>query len=39
MTNAQFQLELKRMYQKFPIIAKREQKTLNELVYTKYQMN
>lgn len=45
MTNAEFQVQLEEMYQKFPIIAKREQKTLNELVYTlrmsgeNYQLN
>lgn len=45
MTNTEFQVELEKMYQKFPIIAKRKQKTLNELVYTlrmsgeDYQLN
>jgi hypothetical protein len=45
MTNAEFQVELERMYQEHPIIAKRKQKTLNELVYTlrmsgeNYQLN
>lgn len=45
MTNAEFQVELEKMYQEFPTIAKRKQKTLNELVYTlrmsgeNYQLN
>lgn len=45
MTNAEFQVELEKMYQEHPIIAKRKQKTLNELVYTlrmsgeNYQLN
>lgn len=45
MTNAEFQVELEKMYQEFPIIAKRKQKTFNELVYTlrmsgeNYQLN
>lgn len=45
MTNAEFQEKLKEMYTEHPLIAKREQKTLNELVYTlrmsgeNYQLN
>ena len=45
MTNAEFQVELEKMYQEHSIIAKRKQKTLNELVYTlrmsgeNYQLN
>lgn len=45
MTNAEFQVKLEEMYAKFPIIAKRKQKTLNELVYVlrmsgeDYQLN
>jgi hypothetical protein len=45
MTNAEFQVKLEKMYQEHPIIAKRKQKTLNELVYTlrmsgeNYQLN
>lgn len=45
MTNAEFQVELEKMYQEHPVIAKRKQKTLNELVYTlrmsgeNYQLN
>ena len=45
MTNAEFQVELKRMYEEHPMIAKNKQKTLNELVYTlrmsgeNYQLN
>lgn len=45
MTNAEFQIQLEKMYQQFPTIAKRKQKTLNELVYTlrmsgeNYQLN
>ena len=45
MTNAEFQVKLEEMYQEHPIIAKRKQKTLNELVYTlrmsgeNYQLN
>ncbi len=45
MTNAEFQVKLEEMYQKHPIIARRGQKTLNELVYTlrmsgeNYQLN
>jgi hypothetical protein len=45
MTNAEFQVKLEEMYQEHPIITKREQKTLNELVYTlrmsgeNYQLN
>jgi hypothetical protein len=45
MTNAEFQAKLEEMYAEFPIIAKRKQKTLNELVYTlrmsgeNYQLN
>lgn len=33
MTNKEFQTKLKKMYADFPMIAKRKQKTLNELVY------
>lgn len=33
MTNKEFQAKLKKMYEEFPYIAKRKQKTLNELVY------
>ena len=33
MTNAEFQVKLETMYAKFPYIAKRKQKTLNELIY------
>ena len=33
MTNAEFQKELKRLYSEHPMIAKRKQKTFNELVY------
>ena len=33
MTNAEFQVKLKNIYADFPYIAKRKQKTLNELVY------
>lgn len=45
MTNADFQVKLKEMYAEFPMIAKRKQKTLNELVYVlrmsgeEYQIN
>jgi hypothetical protein len=45
MTNAEFQLQLEEMYQEFPLIGKREQKTFNELVYVlrmsgeDYQLN
>lgn len=45
MTNAEFQVELEKMYQEHSIIAKRTQKTLNEFVYTlrmsgeNYQLN
>ena len=45
MTNAEFQVKLEEMYAKYPMIAKREQKTLNELVYVlrmsgeNYQLN
>ena len=45
MTNKEFQIQLEEMYQKFPIIGKRKQKTLNELVYVlrmseeDYQLN
>ena len=45
MTNAEFQVKLEEMYAEFPIIARRKQKTLNELVYTlrmsgeNYQLN
>ena len=45
MTNAEFQVKLKEMYAEYPMIAKREQKTLNELVYVlrmsgeNYQLN
>lgn len=44
MTNQEFQKELNEMYGKYSFIARREQKTLNELVYvlgmsgTNYQM-
>lgn len=33
MTNKEFQVKLKNIYADFPMIAKRKQKTLNELVY------
>ena len=33
MTNKEFQNKLQEMYNQYSIIAKREQKTLNELVY------
>ena len=33
MTNKEFQVKLKNIYADFPYIAKRKQKTLNELVY------
>lgn len=45
MTNAEFQVELEKMYQEHPMITNRKQKTLNELVYTlrmsgeNYQLN
>ena len=45
MTNKEFQIQLEEMYQRFPLIGKREQKTLNELVYVlrmsgeDYQLN
>lgn len=45
MNNAEFQVELKKMYAKFPYIEKRKQKTLNELIYVlrmsgeDYQLN
>ena len=45
MTNAEFQVKLKEMYAEYPHIARREQKTLNELVYVlrmsgeDYQLN
>ena len=45
MTNAEFQVKLEEMYEKFPSIARRKQKTLNELVYVlrmsgdDYQLN
>lgn len=45
MTNVEFQIQLEKMYAEFPIIAKRKQKTLNELVYVlrmsgeDYQLN
>lgn len=45
MTNKEFQIQLEAMYQRFPIIGKRKQKTLNELVYVlrmsgeDYQLN
>ena len=45
MTNKEFQIQLEKMYKEFPIIAKREPKTLNELVYVlrmsgeDYQLN
>lgn len=45
MNNAEFQIKLKEMFDKFPSIARRKQKTLNELVYVlrmsgeDYQLN
>ena len=45
MTNAEFQVKLKNIYADFPYIAKRKQKTLNELIYVlrmtgeDYQLN
>lgn len=45
MTNKEFQVKLKNIYADFPMIAKRKQKTLNELVYVlrmsgeDYQLN
>ena len=33
MNNMEFQMKLKEMYGKYSLIAKRQQKTLNELVY------
>ena len=45
MTNSEFQVKLEEMYAEHPIIAKRKQKTFNELVYTlrmsgeNYQLN
>ena len=45
MTNAKFQVELEKMYAEHSVIAKRKQKTVNELVYTlrmsgeNYQLN
>jgi hypothetical protein len=33
MNNKEFQVKLKNMYADFPYIAKRKQKTLNELIY------
>lgn len=45
MNNKEFQIQLEEMYQRFPLIGKREQKTLNELVYVlrmsgeDYQLN
>lgn len=33
MTNKEFQVQLKEMYAKFPMIAKRKQKTFNEFIY------
>lgn len=45
MTNAEFQVELEKMYAEHRLIAKRAQKTVNELVYTlrmsgeNYQLN
>lgn len=45
MTNAEFQVQLEEMYQQFPIIGNRKQKTFNELVYVlrmsgeDYQLN
>ena len=45
MTNKEFQIQLEEMYRQFPLIGKREQKTLNELVYVlrmsgeDYQLN
>lgn len=45
MTNKEFQVQLKNIYADFPYIARRKQKTLNELVYVlrmtgeDYQLN
>ena len=45
MNNAEFQYELTEMYSKYPLIAKHEPKTLNELAYVlrmsgeNYQLN
>ena len=33
MTNAEFQTKLQEMYNKYPLIAQREKKTVNELFY------
>ena len=45
MTNKEFQIQLEEMYNRFPIIGKRKNNTLNELVYVlrmsgeDYQLN
>ena len=33
MTNNEFQIKLQEMYEKYPVIAKSENKTVNELLY------